>query len=47
MAINRIMQFDQQSLDSGALWNAQRNLNLFAKTNLTNIMNNSDISSKV
>jgi len=46
MSINRIMQFDQQAKDQ-ALWNAQRNLNLFIKTNITAAMNTSTISDSV
>lgn len=46
MSINRIMQFDQQAKDQ-ALWNAERNLNLFIKTNITAAMNTSTISDSV
>ena len=35
-ALNRIMQFDQASQDN-ALWNAQRNLIAFVKTNITHL----------
>lgn len=42
-ALNRIMQFDQTAKDN-SLWNAQRNMNSFVKTNVTQTMNMSEVS---
>ena len=41
--LNRIMQFDQAA-STNAIWNAQRNMNSFAKYTLTSQMNETIIS---
>ena len=45
-AINRILEFDQSTVDN-AVWNAQRNLNKFALTNITAQMGAANASQAV